>query len=194
VVTGGAPPSEPLPEPVARSPEGWLVAGGSSAVAGSGGTLTRYSVEVADGLESRHDVLAFARRVEQALHEPQRGWTARGEHRLQRVADPAQARVRVLLASPSTVDRLCAEVGLETGGFLSCWTGRVAALNVDRWEVGVAHVDDDEMYRTYLVNHEVGHGLGRGHRSCPGPGQLAPVMMQLTKSTQGCVPNPWPHP
>lgn len=180
--------------PTVRAPEGWLVASGNGPVVGSGGPVVRYSVEVADGLERRQDPAQFAAMVEDVLSHPRHGWTARGAHRLQRVDDPRVAHVRVLLASPSHVDRRCAEAGLNTGSIYSCWNGRFAALNSDRWFGSVAHVPDLTLYRTYLVNHEVGHGLGYRHRSCPAKGALAPVMMQLSKSTYGCRPNGWPYP
>ena len=67
-------------------------------------------------------------------------------------------------------------------------------LNVRRWDHGAADFSDLGTYRTYLVNHEVGHGLGRGHVGCPASGAPAPVMMQQTKSTGACVPNGWPYP
>lgn len=177
-----------------RSREGWLVAGGDGPLVGSGGPTVTYSVEIADGLEQRQDLTAFAGFVQGRLSEPERGWTARGGYRLQRIDDPDAADIRVLLASPSTVDRLCARAGLRTNGRYSCWNGRVAAINADRWFHGVDHVGDRRLYRTYVINHEVGHGLGHRHRSCPAEGALAPVMMQLTKSTYGCRPNGWPYP
>jgi hypothetical protein len=191
---GSEPEGRPEKPRVVRSSEGWLVAGGDGPRVGTAGTITRYTVEVADGLESRQDVHAFRRFVESTLSDPDRGWTSRGGHRVQRVERAADARVRVVLAEPATVDRLCRAAGFDTAGIYSCWTGRIAALNADRWFTGVRHVPDLTLYRTYLVNHEVGHALGHGHRSCPGNGRLAPVMMQLSKSTYGCVPNGVPYP
>jgi hypothetical protein len=43
-----------------------------------------------------------------------------------------------------------------------------------------------------MVNHEVGHVLGRGHAFCPAAGAPAPVMVQQTKGVAPCRPNPWP--
>jgi hypothetical protein len=191
------PPPPPDPTPPARtSPEGWLIAGGDGAVAGSGGSTVRYTVEIADGLQSRQELVAFADRVEQLLSDPDHGWTSRGARRLQRVEDPARANIRVLLASPARVDRLCGQVGLNTAGIYSCWNGRFAALNSTRWFDGVSHIADLELYRDYLVNHEVGHGLGYGHVGCPGSGRLAPVMVQQSMAHRlgSCRPNGLPYP
>jgi hypothetical protein len=191
------PPPRPDPTPPARTaPEGWLIAGGDGAVAGTGGSTVRYTVEIADGLQSRQALAAFADRVEQVLSDPDHGWTSRGARRLQRVEDPARANVRVLLASPARVDRLCGRVGLNTAGIYSCWTGRFAALNSTRWFSGVSHIADLELYRDYLINHEVGHGLGYGHVGCPGSGRLAPVMVQQTMPHRlgACRPNSLPYP
>jgi len=194
------PPTPPPPPPAAmdpvRAPEGWLIAPGDGPLVGRGGSVVRYTVEVADGLQSRMALATFAERVEDVLSDPDRGWTARGRHQLQRVDDPSRARIRVVLANPGRVDRLCARVGLNTAGIYSCWTGRYAALNSTRWFSGVSHIADLETYRTYLVNHEFGHGLGYGHVGCPGTGRLAPVMVQQSMSYRmgGCVANGWPYP
>jgi hypothetical protein len=165
-----------------------IVAPGA-AVAGSGPTH-RYSVEVEPALGLDIDLVRSI--VEEALHDVERSWAR--TRTLQRVDDPQAARIRVVLASPETVDAICATVGLNTAGIFSCWTGRIAALNAWRWEVGAAGFPDVESYRTYLINHEFGHALGYGHLGCPAAGSLAPVMMQQSKGLAGCTANGWPYP
>jgi Protein of unknown function (DUF3152) len=83
-----------------------------------------------------------------------------------------------------------------TGGCTSCRYGERAVINLARWATAVPHYDEDvATYRLYVVNHEVGHAPGnRVHPSCPGPGQLAPVMQQQTFGVDGCVKNPWQYP
>lgn len=186
--------SSALAPPARLAPEGWLVAGGSSPVAGTEGTFLTYTVEVATDVGRGLDANGFAAEVTAILSDAEHGWTSTGRWRLQRIDDPAVATIRILVAEPALVDELCAEAGLDTIGRYSCWNGAFAALNADRWFDGVPHVPELELYRTYLVNHEVGHGLGYRHETCPEPGALAPLMMQLTMGTQGCRPNAVPFP
>ena len=152
------------------------------------GLVRRFAVEVEGGL--RVDRRAFAREVARTLAD-RRGWRQAG-YGFARV-DALPADFRVALASPRTTDRLCAP--LATRGRLSCVSGRRAVLNVLRWRRGAAPYRKDlPAYRRYLVNHEVGHLLGRYHSSCPEEGARAPVMMQQTKGVDGCTPNAWPLP
>ncbi len=189
-----SPEAEPEPEdvPVIASSDdrrAWLAAGGDSRdPVDRGGRRVRWSLEVeaATGL-AVNDVL---RTAESALYD-ERSWAR--EFDLVRGA-PSDASIRVLVATPETVDRLCAEAGLQTGGWLSCWNGNVAAINLERWNQGTREIRDLDLYRAYVVNHEVGHGLGRGHVECGGAGRLADVMQQQTKSLDGCRANPWAHP
>jgi hypothetical protein len=68
-------------------------------------------------------------------------------------------------------------------------------VNAMRWQRGAdAYAGRLADYRDYVVNHEVGHALGRGHVGCPGRGQPAPVMMQQTKGVGACLPSAWPFP
>ncbi len=187
----GAEGNDPGPPATARramrSEEGFDVAAG--VVESGDGELVSYTIELEPAVAE--DLLALTAAVEEALHDP-RSWVR--DHRLRRVEDPAEADVRVVLATPDTVDRLCGEVGLRTEGLYSCWNGTFAALNAMRWERGADDFEDLTTYRRYLVNHEFGHGLGHGHVDCPAPGAPAPVMMQQTISTGPCHANGWPYP
>lgn len=157
--------------------------------AAPGGAALRYRLRVAPGLGV--DERAFAAQVQAILADP-RSW-ARGAP-VVRVTDPADiADVEVVLAGPALTDRLC--VPLDTAGRYSCGLHGRAVLNARRWLEGApAYAGDLAGYRAYLVNHEVGHVLGHGHRGCPRPGALAPVMLQQTKGLRGCARNSWPYP
>ncbi|MBQ1084580.1 MULTISPECIES: DUF3152 domain-containing protein [unclassified Nocardiopsis] len=153
------------------------------------GPLTTFAVEVEKGLPGRN--ADFVEAVEEILGDP-RSWGNDGDRSLQRV-DGDDADIRVLLAAPDTVDRMCAP--LNTNGYVSCANGNRAIINQNRWVSGVDDFDDDlETYRIYLINHEVGHTLGHGHVDCPGEGEPAPVMQQQTLGLQGCEANGWVYP
>jgi Protein of unknown function (DUF3152) len=132
-------------------------------------------------------VRAFAATVAEVLQDP-RGWRRAG-YEFSLVGGPP-ADIEVVLASPGLTDYLCAP--LLTLGRYSCAQGNRAVLNFTRWQQGIPDYRSLERYRIYMVNHEVGHLLGRGHVYCPAPGVLAPLMMQQTKGVAPCRPNPWP--
>ncbi|MBC7279340.1 DUF3152 domain-containing protein [Nocardioides sp.] len=145
---------------------------------------TTYRVEVEKGLP--YSAKEVARFIETTLADD-RGWAA--EHELARV--DGHADLRIVLATPETVDELCAP--LDTDGRLSCRNGNDVVLNAWRWNFGADSYGNDLVaYRRYLVNHETGHALGYPHAECPGAGADAPVMLQQTKGLDGCTANPWP--
>lgn len=96
-----------------------------------------------------------------------------------------------IFASPDKTDELCAPI--ETNNIYSCRKENNIVFNFFRWKDGAVDFKKDmEMYRIYLINHETGHILGWGHVDCPKEGAVAPVMMQQSKGTDGCVPYGWP--
>ncbi|MYR41839.1 DUF3152 domain-containing protein [Streptomyces sp. SID5910] len=163
--------------------------GGGDRVGGSGRTLT-YVVQVEDGIGlPARDV---AGEVERILAD-ERGWTADGEAGFRRVSGGA-SDFRVRLATAGTVDDICGQYGLDTGGEVNCNVGQDVMVNLKRWLLATPYYADDvTSYRALIVNHEVGHFLGHGHEGCPGPGRPAPVMMQQIKGLHGCTTNVWPY-
>lgn len=157
----------------------------------TGKTIT-FGVDVEGGLGI--DAAGFASQVRTILSD-ERGWeVADGVHFV--ALDPAKRAagatpdVRVTLASPALTDQLCAP--LQTLGKVSCNRHGRAVINAMRWASGVEFYTDLGLYRIYLINHEVGHGLSHPHQNCPTPGAKAPIMLQQTLGLEGC--QPWPYP
>lgn len=175
------------PVPRAARPTGRLVTVRGSAPASDDDPARTFFVEVERGLPV--DKGRFARFVQSVLYD-ERGWAAAGGFALQWV-DSGTPDFRVALASPDTTDSLCAP--LDTAGIYSCHNEGRAVLNYWRWANGAdAYGDHLTAYRTYMVNHEVGHALGHGHAFCTEAGAEAPLMMQQTKGVGACEPHPWP--
>ena len=182
VVNGRLQP-EPRTVPV-RASGRYLLAPGTDAPRHHRHLTTRYLVEVEEGLP--FTTREFALDVHRILTDP-RGWPT-GFLRVDR--EPAD--LRVSLTSPAHARDRCRP--LDVGLRLSCWEGSRAVINAARWARGAASYGRDlATYREYLINHEVGHALGHGHRTCPAPGRPAPVMVQQSISLYGCSPNPWPR-
>jgi hypothetical protein len=161
---------------------------GSSPAPGAGEVST-VRIQVEQGLDV--DGTKVADLVLATLNDP-RSWGGDGSRTFART-DAADATFTVTLASPSTVDRLCAP--LDTGGLWSCGVTDHAVLNYLRWVEGSPNYGDDmAAYRQYLINHEVGHVLGHRHEQCGATDSLAPVMVQQSGATIRCVPNGWPRP
>lgn len=200
-VEEGAP--EPTPVPGAASAVAEEVGQGSvhalSIPAGkttAEGRPVRYAIEIEDGVETAATQFTA---VVQATLADARGWQSAEGVRFvpvspEELAGGAAADIRVTLATPALTARLCAPLN-TTVSQVSCWNRGRAVLNLQRWARGSSTYGDNLAgYRTYLVNHEVGHGLGHQHQHCPGPGKPAPIMVQQTKSLEGCTAWAWPTP
>ena len=170
-----------------------------------------FTVEIEDGVEVTGGAEGFAADVERILRDP-RSWIADGQHGFQRVDDPARARLRITLTSQLTTRELCGWTIQFEGSCFSGRHGNRVVINTARWVRGAVSFDGSLVeYKQYVINHEVGHGLGYKHKPCPEHGALAPVMMQQSWSTSNdylaalgtdrvvadgkvCRPNAWPYP
>ena len=132
-----------------------------AAVSGEAQRVVRVNVRIESGLALEPDAVAAT--VSEILNDD-RGWKASEDVTFRVVAD-VEPDLLVSVATPATTDQLC--LPLNTVGKLSCRRDSQVILNVDRWQRGpdVYHASYDnavDEYRRYLVNHEVGHFLGKG--------------------------------
>jgi Protein of unknown function (DUF3152) len=187
-------------------PGTWVVVPGSGPPIGAGEMFT-YSVELESGVVLPGGPEGLAQIVDTTLANP-KSWIGSGKYAFQRV-DGGAPDIRVTLASQQTARQLC---GFRIPFDASCWRGGRVVLSTARWERGaVAFQGNVVAYQQYVVNHEVGHALGFGHKPCAEQGALAPIMMQQTWGLSNdylaalgtdniiadgktCAPNPWPYP
>ncbi|WP_245770040.1 DUF3152 domain-containing protein [Streptomyces radiopugnans] len=176
--------------PVPATGPGTFTTAQASGEAVGQGTIRTYQVQVEDGIEL--SARQAAREVAAILAHP-RGWTNDGVNGFRLVASgPADFIVKI--ATPGTADAICGAAGLNTRGELNCAVGPTVVVNLKRWVLGSPQFAGPVTeYRALIVNHEVGHRIGRGHETCPGPGRPAPAMMQQIKGLKGCVANAWPY-
>lgn len=136
------------------------------------------------------DLPTFTSRVAATLEDP-RGW-ATGNITFERV--PRGGNFTLWLAAPAAV----AEFSSGCSAEYSCRVGSAVIINDSRWQKATEAWRQSggslRNYRHMVINHEVGHLLGLGHRGCPGTGRPAPVMMQQSISLDGCRFQPWPLP
>lgn len=206
------PPGAPFAEQGAGT---YRTVGTPGMVAGEGTEqVIRYVIEVEEGVDtaSMGGDDALSAMIDATLSHPM-GWTADPRFRFEHVAPDQDPTMRIQLTSVGTTHEICGnDLAMET----SCYTsaGERVIINESRWVRGAAPFEGDlGSYRQYLINHEVGHGLGYyAHEPCGGEGELAPIMMQQTLSLnndalaetdpnevyrtdgQTCIYNPWPYP
>ena len=130
----------------------------------------------------------FKRQAQQTFDDP-RGWRGAGIA-FRRVSSGGD--FSLVLAEASRVPGFSSGCSADW----SCRVGRYVIINQMRWR-GASPMwrrsgRSVRDYRHMVVDHETGHWLGWGHRSCPRRGAPAPVMQQQSMGLQGCRPNPWP--
>ena len=150
-------------------------------------SLTNFALKIEPSIPIGPDCMG--KLITSILNDP-RGWKNITEKEFLLVSEE-DADFTFIFSSPDKTDELCAP--LETNGIYSCRNEEEIIINYFRWENGAIDFGNDmKTYRLYLINHETGHILGWGHTGCPKDGALAPVMMQQSKTTDGCTPYGWP--
>jgi hypothetical protein len=184
------PSHSPAPTSVPKSGSGTFSTAHASGAASGHGHIRRYEVEVEGGIQlSSSDA---AHEIAGILADP-RGWENDGHDGFQLVSSGTPDFV-IKIATPDTVDQICGAAGLLTHGEVNCDVGATVVVNLKRWILGSPEFSGPiHDYRALIINHEVGHRIGHGHEGCPGPGKLAPVMMQQIKGLHGCIANAWPY-
>lgn len=181
-------PSEVITYPVAGTQQ-YAVLPASPGVIGRAGKLMQFQIAIEGGIAGI-DRAAFTRFV-RATYGGAQGWASHGLWRFQQVGPGTNPDFTLMLVTPQTRDVLC---GAAPDRYTSCRIGKRVVLNVARWVHGVPKYGASlTTYRQYMINHETGHRLGRGHELCPGPGQPAPVMQQQTLGLHGCLAYAWPY-
>ncbi|HEU0241462.1 MAG TPA: DUF3152 domain-containing protein [Micromonosporaceae bacterium] len=206
-----APSAEPSPPPLSPSadpatevvslnvpfphsgPQKYQYASTTGPVLGTSGPIRTFRLAIESNI-SVVSMAEFTAKVDATLGDA-RSWIAGGSYRLQQVPQSSKANFTIYLVTASTTNKLCAP--LPTNSFTSCRNGAHVVLNLDRYMTSVSAYRSAkislDIYRTYMINHEVGHALGHGHQLCPAKGAPAPVMEQQTLGLHGCTANPWPY-
>ncbi|HIW96204.1 MAG TPA: DUF3152 domain-containing protein [Candidatus Corynebacterium gallistercoris] len=183
---------------------------------GTGDEEYTYVVEVENSIDAGHygGDDAFAAVVDATLGNP-KSWIGDPRFSFRHIAadSPEEPDFRIQLTSTGTTHEVCGNsYNLETSCYMPI--GNRVLLNESRWVRGATPFDGDiGAYRQYMINHEVGHGIGyAAHQPCEKDGALAPIMMQQTLSMNNqelykinpedsyadndstCRPNPWVYP
>lgn len=198
--TGAPPPPSPSPSGpdgresstvrVPKSGTGLFSTAPANGGPVGGGTIRRYAVQVEGG--AGVPAAEAAKEIAAVLGD-RRGWTANHRDGFQLVSSgPRDFEVKI--ATPDTVDRICGAAGLDTHGEVNCDVGDQVVVNLKRWLTGSPRFTGPlHEYRALIINHEVGHRIGHGHETCPGPDRPAPAMMQQIDGLRGCRANAWPY-
>ncbi len=151
-------------------------------------TRIQYQVRTRGAIDTNTET--FKTQVAHTLRDS-RGWTA-ANITFDRVANGGD--FTLWLASADAVSDFSSGCSPQ----YSCRVGSNVIINDTRWQNATPAWNQAggglRNYRHMVINHEVGHFLGLGHRSCPGAGQAAPIMMQQSIDLDGCRFNPWPLP
>jgi len=140
----------------------------------------RYTVLIEPGIN--RSLHSFKKRVKKTLDDS-RSWCVHF------VEDEKNPDFLIILSKEATIRESCGFKGLSCAD----WSENIIYLNYNNWckgsEKSGLNLED---YRTYVINHEIGHILGLHEHLKPKNGCRVPVMNQSTRGIGKGLPNMWP--
>ena len=146
---------------------------------------------------SKQDAKDFFKKVQEVLADP-KGWKQFG-YNFNVVCEPYESDIKIYLTCPDNMRKLSSNETTELN--LCDMKNRIVYVHADRWLNRNTQFNKSGMsledYRTYVINHEVGHALGCKHLdTCLLDGR-SPVMKQqppgqTAANGKMCTPNPYP--
>lgn len=164
-------------------------------------------IDVEDGLQMIDGTLASF--VMTALNDPQ-GWGKEGPTTY--VQTEGAPDIRVIFASPFTAAALCptphepapltpsstaspspSASPTAAPATVQCAAQGAIVVSIYDWIQGLGpFAEDRTSSRVFLLNHGLGHVLGRADTTCTKG--VADVMVDQRELAEKCSPNPWPFP
>lgn len=177
-----------LGAPVAETPSWYRQSSSGAAVRRTAPNQRVVTYTISTKGATSSNLQEFSRQVAETLND-RRGWSQLGVS-FQEVSSGGQ--FDLILSQAELLPTFSAGCSADW----SCRVGKAVIVNDARWRGATdawnASGGSMRDYRHMVVNHEVGHWLGHGHRNCVQAGAPAAVMQQQSIDLQGCVFNPWP--
>lgn len=140
----------------------------------------RYLVAIEDGIN--YPINLFKKYIKSILSDS-RSWCVNF------IEDKINPDFCIILSKRETIINICNLVDLSCADFMK----NIIYINYNNWingsKLSKLTLDD---YRTYVINHEVGHILGIHTHFNPRKGCKTPVMNQSTNGIGKGLPNQWP--